>query len=260
MKGILLMAAVAGLALTGCNSNRTQVDYKEAQGYFVRNDAPAGNRAEKIETLEDFDRFFGAAATMSALPTSIDFTKEFVAAVMLAETDRAQSIRVDSLVWNGSKLDLYYSILTGAKQSYTIRPVSVLIIDRAYDGKLDITVNETTDTHIADMHNARNSLDYTGTYKGTIPCADCSGIEVLITLKDDGTYSKTMTYIGKEPDNVFTTSGSYHWAAGDTNVVLKGEKEPDIYKVEENRIIMLDGDGNLITGDLANLYILEKQQ
>lgn len=142
--------------LAGCvDSKRTQVDYKQAEGYFVRNDVEQGNRAEKIDSQEEFDRWFGGATTMAVRPTPIDFSKEFVAAVILDETDRAQQVRVDSLVWNGSKLDIYYSILSGAYQSYTIRPLSILIIDRAYDGKLDVTVNETTVTPSTDMHNSR---------------------------------------------------------------------------------------------------------
>ena len=36
-----------------------------------------------------------------------------------------------------------------------------------------------------DMHNAENSLDIAGVYKGVLPCADCEGIETTIVLKDD---------------------------------------------------------------------------
>ena len=37
-----------------------------------------------------------------------------------------------------------------------------------------------------DMHNAETSLDYTGTYTGVLPAADCPGIEVRLILGDDG--------------------------------------------------------------------------
>ena len=34
-----------------------------------------------------------------------------------------------------------------------------------------------------DMHTAETSLDYQGTYAGTLPAADCPGIETRLTLK-----------------------------------------------------------------------------
>ena len=37
-------------------------------------------------------------------------------------------------------------------------------------------------------HNAKNSLDYIGTYKGILPCADCEGIETELELNSDKTY------------------------------------------------------------------------
>ena len=36
-----------------------------------------------------------------------------------------------------------------------------------------------------DQHNSRNSLDWNGVYKGVLPCADCEGIETVITLLND---------------------------------------------------------------------------
>ena len=259
MKNIFILAFLSCIMLSGCTStNREKVNYKEATGYFVRNDVADGNLAEKITSQEQFDRYFGAGATMAQSPTPIDFSREFVAAVILSQTDRTTHARVDSLIRHNKNLDLYYSIPTGARQSYTIRPASILVIDRKYDGKLNITVNETRE-QAADSHNAQNSLDYVGTYEGTIPCADCSGIEVSVVLNDNGSYTKTMTYIGKEPNNVFTTGGSYNWDRTGNNITLSGETEPDIYKVEENRIIMLDQNGELITGDLSDMYILQKK-
>ena len=40
-----------------------------------------------------------------------------------------------------------------------------------------------------DMHNAETSLDYLGVYKGTLPAADCPGIETTLTLAPDGSYA-----------------------------------------------------------------------
>lgn len=112
---------------------------------------------------------------------------------------------------------------------------------------------------VADTHNSRNSLDYAGIYEGVTPCADCEGIKVVITLDDRGNYTKEMTYLGKGPNNVFTSQGKYEWDTSGSNITLKGESGMNIYKVGENRLFMLDQEGKIITGDLADKYILTKK-
>jgi len=109
----------------------------------------------------------------------------------------------------------------------------------------------------ADEHNAKTSLDYKGTYKGEIPAADASGIIVSVSLSDS-TYVKTMKYVGKG-DKTFEDKGKYSWNAEGNTITLHGLKgEPDKYFVGENTLTMLDMDGNKITGDLADKYILKK--
>lgn len=115
-----------------------------------------------------------------------------------------------------------------------------------------------TEQKAPDMHNSRNSLDYEGTYVGTLPCADCEGIKTEITLGKD-TYTKKMTYLGKPETNSFETSGKYSWNEAGSIITLDGEDEPDKYQVAENLLYSLDMDGNRITGDLADFYILTKK-
>ncbi|MEZ5488459.1 MAG: copper resistance protein NlpE N-terminal domain-containing protein [Steroidobacteraceae bacterium] len=43
-------------------------------------------------------------------------------------------------------------------------------------------------------HNAR--IDWVG-HRGVLPCADCAGIETVVILADDGTYSTHSHYRGK---------------------------------------------------------------
>lgn len=108
-----------------------------------------------------------------------------------------------------------------------------------------------------DGHNARNSLDYEGTYKGKIPAADAAGIIISITLSDS-TYVKTMKYEGKG-DETFEEKGKYTWNdEGNTVTLLGSDDKPDLYFVGENTLTMLDAEGKRITGDLADMYILRK--
>ena len=49
-----------------------------------------------------------------------------------------------------------------------------------------------------------------GTFKGTLPAADCSGIEYLLNLQPQGTYKLKTTYLDGEGDGidiVFETEG-----------------------------------------------------
>lgn len=108
-----------------------------------------------------------------------------------------------------------------------------------------------------DIHSSRNSLDYGGTYEGVIPCADCSGIEVVLTLDYKGNYIKEMTYRGKS-SKPFVTEGRYEWNDPGSIITLKGESGPEMYLVGEGRLFMLDTKGNRITGDLADKYILKQ--
>jgi len=112
---------------------------------------------------------------------------------------------------------------------------------------------------LIDEHNARNSLDYLGTYKGTLPCADCEGIETEIVLNEDETYEIKTKYLGKD-SQVFSDLGSYTWKEdGNTLEFENTDSEITYYFVSENKLIALDQEGNRITGDLAQFYELNKQ-
>jgi uncharacterized lipoprotein NlpE involved in copper resistance len=110
----------------------------------------------------------------------------------------------------------------------------------------------------ATAHNARNSLDYLGTYKGVLPCADCEGIETTIVLNKDETYVKTTNYLGKEK-NTFEELGDFTWMEDGNTLSLEGvDSEPVLYKVEEGKLIMLDQNGKKVTGNLSQFYELIK--
>ncbi len=108
-------------------------------------------------------------------------------------------------------------------------------------------------------HNSQNSLDWSGTYKGVTPCADCEGIETEITLNTDLTYIIKTKYLGKGDGKVFEEKGSFVWDKNGSTISLKDLKgRPSHYKVGENRLIQLDMEGKVITGDLADKYVLIK--
>jgi heat shock protein HslJ len=105
-------------------------------------------------------------------------------------------------------------------------------------------------------HNARNSLDWAGSYRGVLPCADCEGIETILSLSDNGTYSTQSRYLGKG-DKAFSQQGAFSWNDAGNTVTLEGS-QPAHYFVGENRLIRLAMDGSRITGALAQYYVLTK--
>ncbi|MBU0912354.1 MAG: copper resistance protein NlpE N-terminal domain-containing protein [Gammaproteobacteria bacterium] len=108
-------------------------------------------------------------------------------------------------------------------------------------------------------HNSANSLDWAGVYKGVVPCADCEGIETLLTLNMDSSYQLSTTYLGKD-SKAFEQQGRFEWNAKGSVIRLLEQKDgPALYKVVENQLIQLDMAGQLITGDLADNYKLNKQ-
>jgi len=108
--------------------------------------------------------------------------------------------------------------------------------------------------------NSRNSLDWNGTYTGTVPCADCQGIFTIVTLNKDNTYTLSMKYLGKSGE-YFDSHGNFTWNDAGSSITFEGINDNEgfkMYQVGENKLTMLDIQGNIITGSLADKYILKK--
>lgn len=111
---------------------------------------------------------------------------------------------------------------------------------------------------VSDMHTAENALDYPGTYEGTLPAADCPGIETSLTLTADGRYSLHMKYL--ERDAVFDEEGTFTIDGNLLTVKPSNGGTSTCYKVGENRLQLLDADRKPIPGKLADRYVLTKKQ
>lgn len=110
---------------------------------------------------------------------------------------------------------------------------------------------------IIDMHTSQIALDWNGTYEGTLPCADCPGIKATIELKDDNTFTKHFEYLDRDVE--FTETGKIEWHKNGNSITLISEGgEKQQFKVKEGRLVMLNTDGEEITGQLADHYVLNK--
>jgi len=120
-------------------------------------------------------------------------------------------------------------------------------------------VEEVVKTEEVLQDNSKTSLDWAGTYKGTIPCADCPGIDESIEIKADGTF-KLVDHYQERKDGHFEEEGTYEWDATGNKIILSlkdgGKKH---LAVHEGSLLLLDQEGNEITGALAENYRLKKQ-
>ena len=108
--------------------------------------------------------------------------------------------------------------------------------------------------------NSATALDWNGTYKGTVPCASCEGIETTLTLNIDRTYKLSTHYFGRNDALEEDDMGTFTWDETGSIITLEQVSNgPSQYKVGENRLWQLDMEGKMITGDLADHYILTKQ-
>ncbi len=162
-KKILTVVTVASFILTSCGTFRkstnaennntntvetqnqtkmTNIAFTVAKNYFVNNTVTKLDNP-KIETAEKFNENFGMATTMGeeGRPTDIDFSKQFVVAVILPETDLETSITPISLQKNTkNEIILNYKSIVGQKQTYKTRPNFAIIVDKKENG--NITMKE----------------------------------------------------------------------------------------------------------------------
>lgn len=85
------------------------------------------------------------------------------------------------------------------------------------------TTTETTETEQV----AEEKVAFSGTFEGTLPCADCSGIETKLTLnEEDKTFVLETKYLGKEQDNEFKEEGNFEISEDQKCVILKDDSTP----------------------------------
>ena len=117
-----------------------------------------------------------------------------------------------------------------------------------------------TSKSITSMDNSLTSLDWPGTYRTTLPCADCDGILRELEIKPDLTYQLTEQYLGKA-NEIFTSSDKFEWDKTGSFITLKVDGKPSAshqFRVGECHLLKLDLSGNLIESSLGEMYKLWK--
>ena len=96
-----------------------------------------------------------------------------------------------------------------------------------------------------------------GTYTGTLPAADAPGIAVALTLFDDGNYARRSEYL--ERDAVFDEHGRFTIETDRLTLYPDEAEADDCYRIENNRLRLLDSEQQPITGKLAEYYVLTRK-
>jgi uncharacterized lipoprotein NlpE involved in copper resistance len=105
------------------------------------------------------------------------------------------------------------------------------------------------------------TLNISGLYLGFFPCEDCHGIKTTLALNKSGTYVYITQYVGKS-DREFVEKGKYVLADNGDKIVLtpkKGSTTEQQYLIDDNMLIKLDENGERITSDGADRYILHRK-
>jgi uncharacterized lipoprotein NlpE involved in copper resistance len=106
-------------------------------------------------------------------------------------------------------------------------------------------------------HNSENSLDWPGDYSGTLPCGDCKGIKMDITINNDKTYSLSVQALGKE-DQPRIFKGTFYWDTAKNVITLDAEGDHLKFKVQEGCLRKLDKFGDQEQGGPESAYTLSK--
>jgi hypothetical protein len=155
----VLFAFAALIVMAACSNKQTdvlvaegdkignEVAFEVAKNYFFKNgqEIPA---SPKITTAEDFGKLFGMATTMGedGKPTPIDFSKHFVLAIVHPVTDYATEIKPVKVTEKGDSLFYTFEVNKGEKQTYSIKPISIIILDKKYENKEVVLLEEKSQT------------------------------------------------------------------------------------------------------------------
>ncbi len=103
---------------------------------------------------------------------------------------------------------------------------------------------------------------YCGTYRGTLPAADCPGIKTVLTIAADSTYTLSSQYIDRQAEPQ-VTSGVYHLKQGGKliELVTPSTGETTYYMIKDAKsIVMTDSAGTEPQGPTAKFYVLTRDK
>ena len=126
---------------------------------------------------------------------------------------------------------------------------------------------ESGDPQVETLHNAQNSLDWSGYYQGILPAATGMGIQVELSINHDGWFIFTSDYLVGDmqipeighfvwSEQAVVESGTFEWDETGSIITLDISDRPPHFFVGEGTLTQLDMQGNPIEGEFADQYVL----
>lgn len=116
--------------------------------------------------------------------------------------------------------------------------------------------NNTADHHAQNTPKNTPAPHITGTYQGTLPCADCPGMDYQISLYDDHTFSELVAYQGRGQEVAAVEIGTWQQTS-DSTVMIHKKTDSSSFLAAEGKLLLLDTKGKRIEGVLASNYVLK---
>jgi len=101
--------------------------------------------------------------------------------------------------------------------------------------------------------------DWDGVYMGVVPCPDCEGIQTMIKLNKDNSYTIQTKYLGKGTE-VLEDKGKVFWNKDGFNLLLISGDDSSYVKLALNQLTLLDAEAKVVTGQYASFYVLKKDK
>ena len=122
-----------------------------------------------------------------------------------------------------------------------------------------VSCNNGKDEKTNNAISQKSSTNFSGTFSGLIPCADCPGIEVTLSFSPDSSFIESMVY--QERSSSFKDSGQWIKDGKLIEVRYNNKKaSPHYFLIKSDSIIAwLDADKKEIEGPLKDHYILKKK-
>ncbi len=120
----------------------------------------------------------------------------------------------------------------------------------------EVTETQVHETEASDYSEQKDVWILIGSYEGLLPCDDCDGIALHLSLDENMTYHLSQKYVGT--DRRFEPrTGKFSFT--NNIVTLHGmADEPNKYLHEDKNLIQLDWNGNKRTGANAQRYLLKR--
>jgi uncharacterized lipoprotein NlpE involved in copper resistance len=99
-----------------------------------------------------------------------------------------------------------------------------------------------------------NSLDWSGTYEGVLPSADCPGTKTRLTLNPDGSY-RLVTQAQGSQNAEKSVSGVFTWQPSENAITLDERAGRQQFSVGEGRLTLLRPESDASQSPEANLVL-----